>query len=159
MVNLLQKPIFPIGHFILPLLMLTHCKFKVSPYIILISIGPHAGEIWTKIVWSEPYKILCVLKKKMVKQFLTKCWRHFGRRFCDWKNCFMLKYWFKDYHIFQCSKNYASPTRVTRLKVALNMADSINLNRSLNTVPGKQSALGDIHITSQRISLCWNKSP
>ena len=26
------------------------------------------------------------------KPFLTKCWRHFERRFCDWNNCLMLSY-------------------------------------------------------------------
>ena len=30
--------------------------------------------------------------------------------------------------IFQCSKNYVSPTCVTRLKVEPNMADPISLN-------------------------------
>ena len=33
--------------------------------------------------------------------------------------------------IFQCSKNYDSPTRVTRLKAALNMADLISLIKNL----------------------------
>ena len=33
--------------------------------------------------------------------------------------------------IFQCSKSYGSPTRVTRLKVASNMADPISLNENL----------------------------
>ena len=36
-------------------------------------------ECWwnlKKIVWSEMYKILSILG-------LRKCWRHFGRRFCD----------------------------------------------------------------------------
>ena len=33
--------------------------------------------------------------------------------------------------IFQCSKNYGTPTRVTRLKVAPNMADPISLNENL----------------------------
>ena len=33
--------------------------------------------------------------------------------------------------IFQRSKNYGSPTRVTRLKVAPNMADPISLNENL----------------------------
>ena len=32
--------------------------------------------------------------------------------------------------IFQCSKSYGSPTFVTRLKVALNMADPISLNEN-----------------------------
>ena len=33
--------------------------------------------------------------------------------------------------IFQCSKNYETPTLVTRLKVAQNMADPISLNEKL----------------------------
>ena len=33
--------------------------------------------------------------------------------------------------IFQCSKNYGTPRRVTRLKVAPNMADAISLNENL----------------------------
>ena len=33
--------------------------------------------------------------------------------------------------IFQSSENYGSPTQVTRLKVALNMADPISLNKNL----------------------------
>ena len=33
--------------------------------------------------------------------------------------------------IFQLSKNYGSPTRVTRLKVAPNMADANSLNENL----------------------------
>ena len=32
--------------------------------------------------------------------------------------------------IFQCSKNYDSPTRVTRLKVAPSMADPVSLNEN-----------------------------
>ena len=38
----------------------------------------------------------------------------------------MLNYWFEDYHrlVFQ---NYGSPTCVTTLKVALNMADLISI--------------------------------
>ena len=33
--------------------------------------------------------------------------------------------------IFQCSKNYGTQTRVTRLKVAPNMANPISLNENL----------------------------
>ena len=36
--------------------------------------------------------------------------------------------------IFQCSKKYGSPTRVTRLKVELNMTDPISLNENKNTI-------------------------
>ena len=41
----------------------------------------------------------------------------------------MLNYQFPD-TIFQCSKNYGSPTRVTRLKIAPNMADPIKIKNS-----------------------------
>ena len=34
--------------------------------------------------------------------------------------------------IFQCSKNYDSPTRVTRLKVAPNMVDPISLTENIS---------------------------
>ena len=36
--------------------------------------------------------------------------------------------------IFQCSKNYGTPTRVTKLKVASNMADPISLNENLRSL-------------------------
>ena len=36
--------------------------------------------------------------------------------------------WFLNTTIFYCFKKYFSPTRVTRLKVAPNMADLISLN-------------------------------
>ena len=74
-----------------------------------------------------------VLLDKNGLQFLTKCWRHFGRRSCDWNNCLMLKIDLETIIIiiFQCSKNYGSPTRVPRLKVAPNMADHISFNENL----------------------------
>ena len=69
------------------------------------------------------------------KTILAKRWRYFGRRFCtmDWNKGLMLKYWFPDYHlsVTQCSKTYGNPTRVTRLKVAPNMADPISISKSL----------------------------
>ena len=39
----------------------------------------------------------------------------------------MLNYWFLDYRV---PKNYGNPTRVTRLKVAPNMADPISIKDS-----------------------------
>ena len=42
----------------------------------------------------------------------------------------LIKYWFKII-FFQCSKNYGSPARVTRLKVEQNMADPFSLNENL----------------------------
>ena len=38
-------------------------------------------------------------KTAFLKPFLTKHWRHFGRRFCGWNYCLMLKYYFEDYHL------------------------------------------------------------
>ena len=32
--------------------------------------------------------------------------------------------------IFQCSKNYGSPTRVPRLKIAVNLTDTISLMKN-----------------------------
>ena len=68
-VNLLQKIDFPIGHYImLPLLMLIYGKSKVSAYIILKVVGPHAGKIeQTRMVQNRLYKILSSLAK-MVNQ-------------------------------------------------------------------------------------------
>ena len=62
---------FPIGHFMLPLLMLT---LEVQSLFIhyLICIWSICWWNLNKIVWSEPCKILCFLTKN-VQQFLTKC--------------------------------------------------------------------------------------
>ena len=68
--------------------------------------------------------------QKNGKAFLTKCWRHFGKRSRDWNNCLMLNIDLKPI-IFQCSKNDGSSTHVTRLQVALNMADPISFNENL----------------------------
>ena len=50
---------------------------------------------------------------------------------CD--NCLRLKFvqlnQFEDYHL-QCSRNYGSPTRVNKFKVALNMEDPISLREN-----------------------------
>ena len=43
--------------------------------------------------------------------------------------------------IFQCSKNYGSPTRVTRLKVPPNIADSISLNENLPSLKTPRGAV------------------
>ena len=130
---------FPIGHFILPLLMLT-LKVESLSIHYLVSIWTTNWWNLNKIVWSEPYKILCFLTKKWLTIFdkvLTPFWKTFLwlKQLLD-----ALKYWFKDYHLSHLSvfQNYDSRTRVTRLKVAPNMADSISLNentyRSLNSV-------------------------
>ena len=70
-------------------------------------------------------------KSGFLKSFLTKRWRHFRRGFCSWINYLMLKTIYLKTTIFQCSKNYGSPTGRTGLKVALNMADPISLNENL----------------------------
>ena len=60
---------FPIGHFILPLLMLT-MKSKISPYIIWhLKYLDHMLVKFKQIVWFELTKILCFLIKKMVDHF------------------------------------------------------------------------------------------
>ena len=63
---------------------------------------------------------------------MTKHWYNFRRRH-SWNNCLMLTINSKT-TIFQYSKNYGSPTRVTRLKVAPNMADSISMFINTQTV-------------------------
>ena len=40
---------------------------------------------------------------------VTKCWRHFERRFCDWNNSLMQTINLKTI-VFQCSKKYGSST-------------------------------------------------
>ena len=81
------------------------------------------------------------------KTILAKRWRHFGRRFCtmSWNKCLMLNYWFPDYHlsVTQCSKKYGSLTRVTRLKVAPNMADPISIKDPIKTVVLKVVNMSD----------------
>ena len=89
---------------------------------------PYASEIWTKFYdpnytnfwafWQNP---------GFLKPFSTKRWRHFWRRFCSWNNCLILSYSFLDYYLSVFQK-YGSPTRVTRLNVAINMADPISIN-------------------------------
>ena len=69
-------------------------------------------------------------KTGFITIFFTKSWLHFGRRFCSWNYCLMLYNYLKT-TIFQCSKNYCTPTLVTRLKVAPNMGDPISLKENL----------------------------
>ena len=99
---------FPIGYFILPLLIQT-LKVKIFSIHYLISIWTTLWWNLNKIVWSEPYKILCFLTK-LLTIFDTKCWRHFERHFCDWSNCLMLRYSFKDYHLSLSQKLRNSDT-------------------------------------------------
>ena len=51
----------------------------------------------------------------------------------------MLNYQFKDYHL-SVFQNYGSPTRVTRLKVVVNMTDTTSLMKNSSMLRG------DVHI-------------
>ena len=95
----------------------------------------HASEIRTKSYvlnytkfWTffttKQNKTNKQTKKKngVLKSLLTKDWHHFGRRFCSWNNGLMF--------VFQCFKNYGSPTRVACLKVAWNIADPFRIKNS-----------------------------
>ena len=79
-----------------------------------------------KIVWSELYNILSSLIRKWSTIF-DKGLAPFYKTFLWLKQLFDATINLKII-IFQCSKNYGSPTRVTRLKVTPNMADPISLN-------------------------------
>ena len=116
--------------------MLTLQKYKISPYIIWYICGPHSGENETKSYGKKLTKFWAFWQKKNQvswKHFLTKCWRHFAKRFCSWNSCVM---WYIDFQptIFQCSKNYGSPTRVTRSKVAPNMTDPTIMKSLLSSL-------------------------
>ena len=53
---------------------------------------PHASKIWTKS-YGPNYKKFWAFwqkKKQVLKPFLTKHWRYFGRCFCSWNNCLIL---------------------------------------------------------------------
>ena len=54
--------------------------------------------------------------------------------------------------IYQCSKTYGSPTRITRLKVAPNMADPISLNPKRAGLFGPISQPGGGRIPPPKIS-------
>ena len=44
-------------------------KSNVSPYIIWLVFGPHAGEIWTKLYGPNHANFCAFWQKKMVKNF------------------------------------------------------------------------------------------
>ena len=78
-VNFTAKIDSSIGHFMLPLLMLTLEVLSLSIYY-LISIWTTCWQNLNKIVWSVPYKILCFLTKKWLTIFdkkLTPFWKTF----------------------------------------------------------------------------------
>ena len=77
---------------------------------------------------------------------------------CSWNKYLMLRYYLNT-TIFQCRNNYGSPTRVTRLKVAPNMADPISLkdsDRCLNKQCWSESGLG---LKTQWVSPSLDSSP
>ena len=85
-----------------------------------------------QIVWSKPHEILSFLTKNRV------FYNHFWQRFDPfWKKFLYLKLLINDklliYRLYfcQCDKNYGTPTLVTRLKVAPNMAVPISPNKNL----------------------------
>ena len=81
-----------------------------------------------QIVWTKLYKSFsCMTKNRyFFKPLLTNQWRHFGRWVCSWNTHLMLNYSFKDYHL----SVFKNETRVTRLKVALNLACPITVKVS-----------------------------
>ena len=90
-----------------------------------------------------------MFKKQTNKQtnifdkYLTPFWK----MFCGLNNCSMLNY---QTIMCQSSKNYGSPTRVTKLKLALNMADMISI---LNT----QSVVLDIRSENLHLQIVYIK--
>ena len=118
--HLLQKLIFRSG------ILCYHCWYwhwnsKVSPYNIWEVFGSHVGEIWTKS-YSSNHTKFCGFRQKMVNHF----WKSIDAILEDVSVTETIIWW-KTINlkttIFQCSKNYGSSTRLTRLKVEPNMVD------------------------------------
>ena len=71
---------FPIGHSMLPLLMLTLEEYSLSIIWQVGLFGPHAGEIWTKSYGPNHTKFCAFWQKKWLTIFdkvLTPCWKTF----------------------------------------------------------------------------------
>ena len=108
---------FPIGYFILPLLILDIESLK-SLHTLFYKYLDH---------------MLVEFKQNRMVRTITKMVNHFWfdaisedvsvNEIITW--CLTIN---SEAIIFQCSKNDGSPTRVTRLKVEPNMADPISLN-------------------------------
>ena len=88
-----------------PLLMLTSEVGSLSIHYLI--------RIWTTCCWNLNIIVLSELRitlsflTKNGKPFLIKCWRHFGRRFCQLRQLFDVEFQFGDNlktAIFQCSK-------------------------------------------------------
>ena len=80
---------FPIGYFMLPLLMLT-LKVKNLSMRYLISIWATCWWNLNKFVWSKLYNLLNFLTKCLT--IFDKILTPFGWCFCDWNIYLMLKY-------------------------------------------------------------------
>ena len=117
---------------------------------------PYASEIWTKSIgpnykklwafWQEKKKTKQNKTKRVLKNIFDKALTPFWKTFLQVKHLFDAKLLIStppsfsvpqitvvqtiNFHttVFQCSTNYGSSTRVTRLKVAPNMAIPISLN-------------------------------
>ena len=58
------------------------------------SYGPNYTKFWAFLTKKEKQKTKPKKKKKVFffyNHIMTKCWRHFGRRFCSWNYCLMLE--------------------------------------------------------------------
>ena len=103
-------------------------KSKASPYIIWWVFGPHAGEFEQNRMVQTIQNFVLFDKKWLT--IIDKVLAPFWKTFLWLKQLFDAKLLILTI-IFQCSKNYGTPTRVTRLKVAPNMAEPISLNENL----------------------------
>ena len=95
---------FPIGYFMLPYCWCWHWKSKVSPYIIW-----YLDHMLVKFEQNRMVQSIQNFELFDQKLFtiLTKHWYHFGKRFCDWYNCFYAKLLIQRlYHlsVFQTSR-------------------------------------------------------
>ena len=115
---------FPFRHFMLPFLMLTlevHTLFDkyLDHKLVKFQQNRMVQTIQNFVLFDKKYLTIfdsvdAILEDVSVTKTIVRC------QIIDLKT-----------FICQCSKNYGSPTRVTRLKVAPNMVDAISLNENL----------------------------
>ena len=106
-------------------------------------------RIWTtcrrnvkQIVCSKMYKLMSFLTKT---EFLKHFWRSVDAILRDVSVAETISYWLIlniQTTIFQCSKNYSCPTRVTCLTVPPNMADPTSMKHSVSSLTGDGKTLG-----------------
>ena len=121
-------------------------KGKVDPSGMVTPTIKASVILLLRIIWF--IIIIIIMMSKLAPQVLyclvfkySNCLicqtEHVGRRLCSWNNCLMLKLLICRLPSFRVnSKNYRSPTRVIRLKVAPNMADLISLKDSDRCLKG-----------------------